>query len=603
MKKKFLSILTSAVMAMSLTPLSLNVYAGTTADNGFSETEISESETKPKIFIDNLSIYSDKATAGMTVPVNIIVTGASNKYASTGLHVFYDERLTLAEKSDGSPNIISGSAIGALEYDFTELDSGIFLTTSGKENTGLDGQMWTIFFTLPEDMQTGDKFPITIEYVEEDTFTNAENDKNGQLMGAYLFTQGISDGSISITDPPTNTSPVYTYATLTTRPTAPNPNTTTTTTTTTVTPPEQKPLYTLGDTNGDGIVDAKDASLILEEYSRRSTGNVGILTENQLKISDVNSDGVADAIDASKILWTYTEHMNDSTKTHSYSQGEGKEDYEFTLPEYKYNPNGNFTADEIMKSEYKPKINISAETDTSYYPPQVKVTFSLAGAMPFSTFGFNIAYDDRMSVVYDRFRNPEFKTGTALEYLSKSLPMVNEKKHIISISGASSDENGFDGELFSVYFNLSTLMKKGDTVNVGIEYQGGELFTDTADSESARLAQAYLFTKGLSKLSLTYDGDDNWIINTKPVETPVIIYGDTDESGDVNINDTVLIMQSIANPDKYKITENGMKNADIVDRGDGVTNSDALAIQYVESRVLKMSDFPITSEELDKLGQ
>ena len=78
--------------------------------------------------------------------------------------------------------------------------------------------------------------------------------------------------------------------------------------------------------------------------------------------------------------------------------------------------------------------------------------------------------------------------------------------------------------------------------------------------------------------------------------------GDADEDGEVNINDAVFIMQSIANPDKYKLTEQGKLNADVVDNGGGVTNSDALAIQYVESKTITNDAFPITSAELDALG-
>lgn len=71
-----------------------------------------------------------------------------------------------------------------------------------------------------------------------------------------------------------------------------------------------------------------------------------------------------------------------------------------------------------------------------------------------------------------------------------------------------------------------------------------------------------------------------------------VVYGDADEDGEVNINDAVFIMQSIANPDKYKLTEQGKNNADVYNRGDGVTNSDALTIQKVESRTLTTSDLP-----------
>jgi len=58
-----------------------------------------------------------------------------------------------------------------------------------------------------------------------------------------------------------------------------------------------------------------------------------------------------------------------------------------------------------------------------------------------------------------------------------------------------------------------------------------------------------------------------------------IVYGDANCDNSVNLADTVLIMQSIANPDKYSLTADGANNADVANRGDGITNSDALTIQ------------------------
>ncbi|MDE7138264.1 MAG: glycoside hydrolase [Ruminococcus sp.] len=80
-----------------------------------------------------------------------------------------------------------------------------------------------------------------------------------------------------------------------------------------------------------------------------------------------------------------------------------------------------------------------------------------------------------------------------------------------------------------------------------------------------------------------------------------VAYGDADESGKVNINDAVLIMQSIANPDKYKLTEQGKANADVVDNGSGITSADALAIQYIQSKTITTDAFPLTAAELDAL--
>ena len=62
---------------------------------------------------------------------------------------------------------------------------------------------------------------------------------------------------------------------------------------------------TLGDPNADGSVDAKDASFILAEYSRLSTGETATFTAVQTAAADVNTDGLTDSKDATKILGYY----------------------------------------------------------------------------------------------------------------------------------------------------------------------------------------------------------------------------------------------------------------------------------------------------------
>ena len=62
--------------------------------------------------------------------------------------------------------------------------------------------------------------------------------------------------------------------------------------------------------------------------------------------------------------------------------------------------------------------------------------------------------------------------------------------------------------------------------------------------------------------------------NTLPEPT---LTGDANEDGNVNMSDAVLIMQTLSNPDEYKLTPQGIANADM--DGDGVTAMDALTIQ------------------------
>ncbi|MBR6393219.1 MAG: glycoside hydrolase family 5 protein [Ruminococcus sp.] len=75
---------------------------------------------------------------------------------------------------------------------------------------------------------------------------------------------------------------------------------------------------------------------------------------------------------------------------------------------------------------------------------------------------------------------------------------------------------------------------------------------------------------------------------TTTTEAPkTILYGDANCSGDVKMNDAVLIMQAVANPDLYDVggtaesalTPDGYKNADCYDPGSSLTSKDALSVQ------------------------
>lgn len=61
-----------------------------------------------------------------------------------------------------------------------------------------------------------------------------------------------------------------------------------------------------------------------------------------------------------------------------------------------------------------------------------------------------------------------------------------------------------------------------------------------------------------------------------------VIYGDANDDGLVNIADATAIVQFIANGDKYPLSEQGYKNADCCNPGDGVTGADAYALQLLE---------------------
>ncbi len=88
---------------------------------------------------------------------------------------------------------------------------------------------------------------------------------------------------------------------------------------------------------------------------------------------------------------------------------------------------------------------------------------------------------------------------------------------------------------------------------------------------------------------MAYGGMSLLYPDVKPITSDEddIIWGDANCNGEVRLNDAVLVMQSLGNPDVYglngsddsHITEKGQKNADVYENGTGLTNQDALQIQ------------------------
>ena len=63
------------------------------------------------------------------------------------------------------------------------------------------------------------------------------------------------------------------------------------------------------------------------------------------------------------------------------------------------------------------------------------------------------------------------------------------------------------------------------------------------------------------------------------LDSKVSKWGDTNCDGGIDMGDSVMIMQSLSNPNKCKLSEQRMSNADVYEAGGGITTNDAAAIQ------------------------
>ena len=87
---------------------------------------------------------------------------------------------------------------------------------------------------------------------------------------------------------------------------------------------------------------------------------------------------------------------------------------------------------------------------------------------------------------------------------------------------------------------------------------------------------------------------------TKPPTTTTepakddITYGDANCDGDVTVADAAAILQYLGNKAAYPLSDEGIKNADCCDTGDGITTKDALAIQKFAAK--QIDKLPTTSK-------
>ena len=79
---------------------------------------------------------------------------------------------------------------------------------------------------------------------------------------------------------------------------------------------------------------------------------------------------------------------------------------------------------------------------------------------------------------------------------------------------------------------------------------------------------------------------------TEPPSSKTPVYGDANLDGDVSLGDALAVLQFVANEDKFPLSPEALDNADVSDRGDGITAKDALAIQ--EYDVGAVAELPVS---------
>ena len=167
----------------------------------------------------------------------------------------------------------------------------------------------------------------------------------------------------------------------------------------------------------------------------------------------------------------------------------------------------------------------------------------------------------------------------------------------IAAAGSNSASNFIDpnGELYFGYY-----YGEADAISIdNVEVYYDVVTTTTTSTTTTTTTETTTTTTTTQTTTTSTEETTTTTTTTEPTKPVVTLWGDSNEDGKVSIADAVLIMQSLSNPNEYKLTEQGELNADVVDNGSGITPQDALAIQAVDLKLIGQKELPVTGEKLN----
>ena len=221
---------------------------------------------------------------------------------------------------------------------------------------------------------------------------------------------------------------------------------------------------------------------------------------------------------------------------------------------------------------------------------EIGVNVGSAGeGVKFAATGLTYYIDERLSIVKTNWGGYVWEDAGTLCYDYDCAIVTRDTPYDVTDENGNSFDDVFvttagrsniteAGVFYKFKFKLPEDVSAGDMYAVDIRYTEENSDTFVPLFNSNRDEEAWTFTEGITNGGIIITEDDS-----------TAEYGDANNDGAVDVSDATLIMQSLANGDEYKLDEKGADNADVENRGDGVTAMDALAIQqYLNGSVASL---------------
>ncbi len=243
----------------------------------------------------------------------------------------------------------------------------------------------------------------------------------------------------------------------------------------------------------------------------------------------------------------------------------------------------------LFKPTSKSSDNIKVQGYTDTYITAPECTVSKEG---YKFSGWK--YDDVIVQPGEKYLIKGSKPGLGISFTAvwTKIPDYPPYSHVVNVYNYSTNELLNDAQLYGMW----TLVSDGgvaeplesiDTSKSNPAVFSYEKYLDEKECSFKILPtnsdSKYFFRKS----SYTIKTDEENHITYHNVYLSEKMYGDANCDNSIDMGDVVIIMQSLANPDKYgyegsdrnAILDLGLANADVWNTGDGVTGEDALHIQ------------------------
>ncbi len=151
-------------------------------------------EDGPRLYIDDVTVK-----AGEVAEVTISIENADMAWKMCGIHLVYpnvldpemmDEEKRFVRKKLGDASEYNVGNV-AMEWQFNFTDEmvennwgSIFFTEMFDGNYGLNGDIVTFFFKVPDDAVSGTEYPVDFKFFDGDMFIDEAGDKS---MEKYVF--------------------------------------------------------------------------------------------------------------------------------------------------------------------------------------------------------------------------------------------------------------------------------------------------------------------------------------------------------------------------------------------------------------------------------